>query len=56
MRESYFVTAKRRLTVEVFDARDASQRLGVVELDAGQDWTFTPHGDLRDFIHRIAPR
>ncbi len=56
MRESYFVTAKRRLTVEVFDARDASQRLEVVELDAGQDWTFTPHGDLRDFIHRIAPR
>ena len=55
MRNSYQVTAKWPMTVEVFDSRDATG-LEVVELSAGQDHTFWQHGHLRDYVHRISQR
>jgi hypothetical protein len=55
-REHYPVVARWPMTVEVFDARDTTQRLEVVDLEAGEHWTFRQLGELRDFLHRITPR
>lgn len=55
MRDSYTVTAKRAMGVEIFSAR-TGERIEVVELDAGQEWTFREHDGTRDFLHRITSR
>ncbi len=55
MRESYTIVAKWSMSVEVFSAL-TGERLETVDLSAGQEWMFTPHGALRDFVHRVSPR
>ena len=55
MRESYKIEAKWPMSIEVFSVL-TGERLQAVELNAGQEWTFMPHGELRDFIHRVTPR
>ena len=55
MRGSYEIAAKWPMGVEVFDAVSGA-RVDVVELAAGQRWTFQQAGDRRDYVHRITPR
>lgn len=54
MRDSYKVRAKWPMSVEVFDVR-TGERMEVVELAEGQDWTFRENG-TRDYLHRITRR
>ena len=56
IRGGYPVEARYAMTVEVFDARDASQRLGIVQLHEGQPWTFRQDDQVRDYLLRISPR
>ena len=52
MRETYTVTAKASMTVEVFSVL-SGERLEVVELAPDETFVFTQHGTLRDYLHRI---
>ena len=54
LKESYTVTAKRAMGVEIFDAR-TGERTQTIELSEGQEWTFYEEGS-KDYLHRITQR
>ena len=53
LRESYTVTAKWDMGIEVFDVGTGA-RIQTLDLNAGEEWTFDE--TTRDFLHRLTRR